>query len=283
MKLKNIGAEFYIPDNKPIDEAISRTTHMAIAAHQDDIEFMAQDGILECFGREDKWFYSVVVTNGAGSPRDGLYAEYTDEQMQTVRKLEQKKAAFVGEYGALALLDYPSGAVKNPNDTAVVNEIKELISSAKPKVIYTHNLADKHDTHLGVVTKVIHALRELPVEAHPEKLYGCEVWRSLDWVNDDEKKTFDVSAHPNIAASLLGVFDSQICGGKRYDLATTGRRLANATYYASHGTDQASALMYAMDLTPLIQNPSLDIMDFIFGYIDRFKADVKNRLSKVLL
>lgn len=282
MELKNKGAEFYIPDNKQIDEAIGRTTHMAFSAHQDDIEFMAQDGILECFGKEDKWFYSVVVTNGAGSPRAGLYAEYTDEQMQTVRKLEQKKAAFVGEYGALALLDYNSADVKNPKNTALVNELKELISAAKPKVIYTHNLADKHDTHLGVAAKVIHALRELPADVQPEKLYGCEVWRSLDWMNDEEKAVFDVSAHPNISASLLGVFDSQICGGKRYDLATAGRRLANATYYASHGTDTASSLMYAMDLTPLIKNPDMDIMDYVFGYIDRFRADVKDRLSNVL-
>ncbi len=282
MKLKNRGAEFYIPDNRQPDEAISRTTHMAIAAHQDDIEFMAQDGILECFGKEDKWFYSVVVTNGAGSPRNGLYEEYTDEQMQAVRKLEQKKAAFIGEYGALALLDYPSGEVKDPKNTELVNELKDMIYAARPKVIYTHNLADKHDTHLGVAVKVIRAIRELPAEVQPEKLYGCEVWRSLDWVNDEEKLVFDVSAHPNIAASLLGVFDSQICGGKRYDLATTGRRLANATYYASHGTDMASSLMYAMDLTPLLQNPSLDIRDYISGYIDRFKADVKDRLSKVL-
>lgn len=282
MKLKNKGAEFYIPDNRQPDEAISRTTHMAIAAHQDDIEFMAQDGILQCFGKEDKWFYSVVVTNGSGSPRNSLYAEYTDEQMQSVRRLEQKKAAFIGEYGALALLDYPSGEVKDPKNTELVNELKDMISAARPKVIYTHNLADKHDTHLGVAAKVIRAIRELPAEVQPEKLYGCEVWRSLDWVNDEEKLAFDVSAHPNIAASLLGVFDSQICGGKRYDLATTGRRLANATYYASHGTDMASSLMYAMDLTPLLQNPSLDIVDYISGYIDRFKADVKDRLSKVL-
>lgn len=282
MKFKNKGAEFYIPDNRQPNEAISRTTHMAIAAHQDDIEFMAQDGIIECFGKEDKWFYSVVVTNGAGSPRNGLYEEYTDEQMQAVRKLEQKKAAFIGEYGALALLDYPSGEVKDPKNTELVNELKDMISAARPKVIYTHNLADKHDTHLGVAAKVIRAIRELPAEVQPEKLYGCEVWRSLDWVNDEEKLVFDVSAHPNIASSLLGVFDSQICGGKRYDLATTGRRLANATYYASHGTDMASSLMYAMDLTPLLQKPSLDIRDYISGYIDRFKADVQNRLSKVL-
>jgi LmbE family N-acetylglucosaminyl deacetylase len=280
MKLKNTGAEIYVPDNTPMNEAVKRTTHLAISAHQDDIEIMAYDGIGQCFGRNDKWFMAVVATNGAGSPRNGLYADYSDEQMQKIRKIEQKKAAFVGEYSALALLDYSSSSVKDPLNKDVIHEIKEIILAAKPEVVYTHNLADKHDTHLGTAMKVIRALRELPENVLPEKVYGCEVWRNLDWVNDEEKVAFDVSAHPNIAAAVLEVFDSQICGGKRYDLATAGRRVGNATYYASHGTDAAAALSYAMDLTPLMKDKTLDICDYITGYIDRFKADVSSRLKK---
>lgn len=282
MNLKNGGAEFFIPDNQPIPEAIKRTTHMAISAHQDDIEIMAYDGILKCFGRNDRWFFGVVVTNGAGSPRDDLYKTSTDEEMQQVRKLEQKKAAFLGEYGAVALLDYPSPAVKDPKNSDIVDELRELFSQARPKVIYTHNLADKHDTHVGVAVKVINALRELPASLRPEKLYGCEVWRNLDWINDEEKVVFDVSSHPNLAASLVEIFDSQICGGKRYDLATMGRRLANATYAASHATDTASSLIYGMDLTPLINNANLDLQEFILGYINRFSQDVTTRLKKLL-
>jgi len=254
---------------------------MGIAAHQDDIEIMAYQGILQCFGKDNEWFCGVIATNGAGSPRDDLYASYTDEQMQKIRKVEQKKAAFVGEYGALVLLDYPSSAIKDSGNSDVVEELKGLVSSARPKVIYTHNLADKHDTHIGVAIKVMAALRELPADVQPEKLYGCEVWRNLDWVNDEEKVVFDVSAHPNIAAALLEVFDSQICGGKRYDLATEGRRVANATYAASHGVDTATAFSYAMDLTPLIKDKSLDICDYIKGYIDRFSKDVVSRLNKL--
>lgn len=281
MKLNKPGAEIFVPDGSRIEEAVGRTTCMAISAHQDDIEIMAHDGILKCFGRDDQWFFAVVVTNGAGSARDGIYASYTDEEMQKVRRLEQKKAAYVGEYSAVALLDYTSSEVKDASDRAVVDELKELISAAKPGVIYTHNLADKHDTHIGVVTKVIRALRELPEEAHPGKLYGCEVWRNLDWVNDDEKVVFDVSAHPNIAAAVMGVFDSQICGGKRYDLAASGRRAANATFSASHDTDAATALSYAIDLTPLIKDTSLDICGYIKGYVDRFSSDVCARISKM--
>lgn len=282
MKLKNSNAEWFIPDGKEVGEALGKTTHLAISAHQDDIEIMAYDGILKCFGRDDKGFGAVVVTNGAGSARDGIYADYTDEDMQKVRRVEQKKAAYVGEYSALALLDYSSAQVKTPGFRDIIDDLKGIIKETRAKVIYTHNPADKHDTHLGVVTKVIAAIRELPSEYRPEKLYGCEVWRNLDWVQDEQKVVFNVSAHPNLSASLVGVFDSQIAGGKRYDLATAGRRLANATYAASHSVDESDALSYAIDLTPLIEDDNLSIIEYIRGYIKRFEEDVTGKLGKVL-
>jgi LmbE family N-acetylglucosaminyl deacetylase len=280
VRLKNTGAEIFVPDDRPLPEAMSRTTHMAIAAHQDDIEILAYDGIARCFGKEDSWFMGVVVTNGSGSPRNGPYAEFSDERMREIRKLEQKKAAVIGEYSAVALLDYSSDEVKDPRDSDIVNEIADLVMAARPSVLYTHNFADKHDTHVAVAVKVIQALRSLPPDALPEKIYGCEVWRDLDWLPDNEKVSFDVSTHPNIAAALLEVFDSQICGGKRYDLATAGRRLANATFSASHGTDETAAVSYAMDLTPLILNKGVDICEYITAYIDRFKEDVAGRIKR---
>ncbi len=172
MRLNKQNAEFFIPDNISVSEALKRCTYMAIAAHQDDIEIMAYDGILNCFGKEEDWFFGVVVTNGAGSPRDDIYANHTDEQMQKIRKLEQKKAAFVGEYGGLALLDYTSSEVKDSTNDALINELIKLVTITKPKVIYTHNLADKHDTHVAVAIKLILALRKLPLELRPKKLYG---------------------------------------------------------------------------------------------------------------
>lgn len=272
--------EIFVPDQTDEKKALSRTTHLGISAHQDDIEIMAYDGILKCFGSDKEYFTGVVVTNGSGSPRCGIYADYTDEEMQKVRKVEQKKAAMVGDYSAQIFLDYKSSNVKDPADTAVINDLKEVIKNTQPKVIYTHNLADKHDTHVGVVVKVIRALRELKYV--PEAIYGCEVWRSLDWMNDSDKVKFNVEGRANLEAALLGVFDSQIAGGKRYDLATAGRRLANATYSESHGVDETTALMYGMDLTPLVKNPELDIVDYVKGYIDAFKADVENRIKGVV-
>jgi LmbE family N-acetylglucosaminyl deacetylase len=265
-----------------VDAALARTTHLGIAAHQDDLEIMAYPGVLECFGQPDKYFTGVTVTNGAGSPRQGLYAHYNDEEMQRVRRAEQKKAAILGEYAAHVFLDYPSAPVKESANVGVNEDLKQLLLATKPRVVYTHNLADKHDTHVATALRVIRALRELPKEARPGKLYGGEVWRGLDWMNDEDKVVFNVEAHENLAAALLGVFDSQICGGKRYDLATLGRRRANATYLASHGVDESTSINFGMDLTPLIENDQLDFRPYVAGFIDRFAAAVSNRLAKLV-
>lgn len=61
----NDKAVVFIPDGEKEKEGIARTTHLAISAHQDDIEFMAYAPISECFGKADKWFGGVVVTDGA--------------------------------------------------------------------------------------------------------------------------------------------------------------------------------------------------------------------------
>jgi len=282
MKFSQPTSEIYVPDAVETGAALARTTHMAIAAHQDDIEIMALDGILPCFGEAEQWFLGVIVTDGAGSPRDGLYGKYTDVEMRTIRRVEQKKAAFVGEYGAAVFLDHPSAGIKNPAVNGPKEDLLALPRAARPRIVYTHNLADKHDTHVAVALRTIAAIREMAPEERPEKLYGCEVWRDLDWMVDADKTVFQLDGHENLAAALLGVFDSQIAGGKRYDLATFGRRRAHATYHQSHGVDAAQMINFGMDLTPLVQDASLDIAGFVEERIARFSADVSARIGKSL-
>lgn len=282
MRLCLDTAELYVPDGLRESEALARTTHLAVSAHQDDLEIMAYDGILACFQQPGKWFAGVIVTNGSGSPRTDVYANYTDAQMVEVRRKEQKKAAMVGEYGAQFLLDYPSSAVKAPSDKRPVEDLKAILLATRPAVVYTHNLADKHDTHVGVALKLIEAIRALPLEARPKNLYGCEVWRDLDWMTDEDKVAFDVSGHENLQAALLGVFDSQIAGGKRYDLATLGRRRAHATYHASHGVDETTGTNFAMDMTALIADTAKSPLALVEEHIGRFRNEVTARVSRML-
>ncbi len=281
MQLSLDTAELFIPDGKPEAEALSRVTHLAVGAHQDDLEIMAYAGIIACFQRADKWFAGVVVTNGSGSARSGPYADYSDDDMMNVRRAEQRKAAVVGEYAAQFLLDYPSSAVKDPANTRPVEDLERILRATRPETVYTHNLTDKHDTHIGSAWKLIEAVRRLPAAERPRQLLGCEVWRDLDWMVDDDKVVLDVSAHENLQAALLGIFDSQVAGGKRYDLATLGRRRAHATYHASHDVDVTTGLTFAMDLTPLVEDDARDPVEYAREHIERFAADVTQRIARL--
>ena len=50
--------------------------------------------------------------------------------------------------------------------------------------------------------------------------------------------------------------------------------------FESHGVDVTLGMSYAMDLTPLISDPNLDVTSYVQEFIDRFVEDVAGRLEK---
>jgi LmbE family N-acetylglucosaminyl deacetylase len=282
MKLSRPDADLFVPHSGLApDAALARVTHLCVAAHQDDIEIMAYAGICDCLDAPDRrGFGGVVVTNGAGSPRTGPYAQMTDADMQAVRRQEQRRAAELGRYALQLQLAHPSVDVKNPAHAGVAADLDAIFSGCRPEVVYLHNPADKHDTHVAVLLRCLEALRRLPVDRRPARVLGCEVWRDLDWMIDADKVALDSGRRPDLALELIKVFDSQVVGGKRYDLATLGRRGANATFHTSHATDRFTGITWAMDLTPLIADPALSIEKFTTGFIDRLREDVRTRISR---
>jgi len=282
MKFSHPQADVFVPDSGLAPEAaLAGVTHLCVAAHQDDIEIMAFAGIADCLDQPGNAFGGVVVTNGAGSPRAGAYAAYTDEQMQAVRREEQRTAARFGRYAVQVQLAHPSAAVKQPDHPGVAADLALIFSRCRPEIVYLHNPADKHDTHVAVLLRCLDAIRALPVDRRPGRVLGCEVWRDLDWLPDALKVPLDSGRHPELAAQLLRVFDSQISGGKRYDLATLGRRAANATYATSHATDVLAGITWAVDLTPLIQDPAPAVDAFVAGLVAQLGTDIADRLRRV--
>jgi len=274
--------EIYIPgggDNSL--ESLARTTHLAIAAHQDDIEIMAFDGILKAFKNEDSFFSGCIVTDGHGSPRAGKFRQVNDDQMAAIRMEEQREAARAGNYLALVFLGYESHAVKKSGNKQLLEDLQNLVKLTRPEIIYTHNLADKHHTHVGVTLRLVEALRGLPTEFLPQKLIGCEVWRGLDWLPDDQKVIFDLSERKDLQRKLVEVFASQT-QGKNYVDAILGRRAANATFFASHVTDRSRGLGFGMDLTPLLEDPGLDPAVFLMRVLKSFEDEVMNLLEDSL-
>jgi len=280
MKFSRPEADVFLPAGGDAACALARTTHLCVIAHQDDIEINAYPAVSECLGRADRFFTGVVMTNGAGSARTGKFAHVTDAEMQVIRRDEQRTAAVLGNYNLQLQLAHPSSDVKQAGHAGVTADLAAIFGGCRPEVVYLHQPADKHDTHVACFLRCIEALRALPRDRRPARVLGVEGWRDLDWLADNEKVAMDASANPELAAKLVGVFESQIAGGKRYDLAAMGRRLANATFFNSHATDATNAISLAMDLTPLVRDDTLSVREFTLGHIDRLRADVAGRIAK---
>ncbi|MBK8856816.1 MAG: PIG-L family deacetylase [Opitutaceae bacterium] len=281
MKFSRPEADIFVPAGGDAAAALARTTHLCVIAHQDDIEINAYPAVAECYGRTDRFFTGVVVTNGAGSPRTGPFANHTDEQMKLVRVEEQRTAARLGKYNLQLQLAHPSADVKRPGHPGVRADLAAIFSACRPQTVYLHQPLDKHDTHVGVMLRCLEAIRSLPKAQRPARVLGVEAWRGLDWLLDDEKVAMDCGAHPELALQLIQVFKSQVVGGKRYDTASIGRRQANATFHSSHTTDAFTQVAWALDLTPLVEDETLSVTDFALGRIERLRADTATRLSKL--
>jgi LmbE family N-acetylglucosaminyl deacetylase len=282
MELNCPGARLFVPDGMAIETALRRCSHLGVGAHQDDLEIMAFHGVLECIENPDNWFCGVTCTDGTGGPRKSGLEHLAPEDIGALRNEEQEKAAELGRYGAMIQLNYSSKDVKSKDKTDVVASLHNLLMAVQPRVVYTHNLADKHDTHIGVTIATLQAIRKMPARLRPNKLYGCEVWQDLDWLDDEQKVRLDVSGEDDLAAALINCHDSQVTPAKRYDLATVGRRRANATYSDSHHNTPEAHVTHAMNLSPLILDDALSLQDFVAEKIRSFETSVINTLASQL-
>jgi LmbE family N-acetylglucosaminyl deacetylase len=249
-----------------------------VAAHQDDIEIMAHSGICDCLDDPGRVFGGVVVTDGAGSPRSGPFADFTDDRMREVRREEQRSAAQIGRYGIMVQLGHPSADVKRPGHAGVAADLSRIFSACRPEVAYLHNPADKHDSHVAVFLRCLDAIRATPPANRPKRVLGCEVWRDLDWLPEDRKVPLDSGRRPELASRLLAAFESQVAGGKRYDLGALGRRSANAVFHTSHAVDRMAGITWALDLSPLLDEPGLSAEEFVASLIGEFREDAVRRL-----
>jgi LmbE family N-acetylglucosaminyl deacetylase len=282
MQLHNPQADLFVPDESQLDVALARTTHLCVGAHPDDIEIMAIAPIVECRGRDDRAFTGVCATLGGRSPRSGRYARYDAPKMADLRRQEQRTAASAGGYSAMLQLGHESSPLRQAQLDPLIDDLEAVLRATRPSHVYTHNLADKHSTHVATALAAVEAVKRVSRDIPLETFVGCEVWRGLDWLADDNKIQLDSTGHDRLARSLIASFDSQVCGGKRYDLAALGRRRANATYLQPHETDASEQITLAMDLMPLTE-PGSDPAGYVEGLIERLREDVLSTLRPFLV
>jgi hypothetical protein len=178
----------------------------------------------------------------------------TDDAMRTIRQREQEKAAVVGEYAAVVMLDRTSADVQGPGHVALVQELTDLLRAARPEVVYTHSpRTGIRRTYRWSSPPWPPAARCPPASA-PRESSAARCGATSSGSPQRTRSRSDVSGRDSMGAALMGVFESQIVGGKRYDLAVPARRLAHADVHTTrtpsmraggplprHGPDPARA------------------------------------------
>ena len=261
---------------KPKDSNTNVVKNVVIAAHKDDGEMIGIKGIDDSF-KKDESLVMIILTNGSGCPRVGEFESVSDEDMVEIRTAEQKRTSEIGRYNMLYLLEHPSKAVQSKEE-AIQQEIIEILEKY-PDVenIYIHNPFDSHKTHVCACELAIDSIRDMYLKGKLQKLknvLGVEVWRSLDWLPDKYKVALDTSGSEFISQNIMSVFVSQNMA-KRYDEAIAARRMANATFDASHESNSCASLTYAINLMDLVTSVNKNILDLLTENIELFEKNLR--------
>ena len=141
MKFSSPAADVYVPDRRPLAAALARTTHLCLAAHQDDIEILAYHGISAGYTR--RTFTGVVITDGGGSPRTGKFAKFSNEEMKAVRRAEQRRAARIGRVAHRG--DHAQVPAREP---AAVDVDRALgVTERQPRAVAPHERVGRRREH----------------------------------------------------------------------------------------------------------------------------------------
>ena len=272
MRLLSPHADLFIPSAEPLEQACARTKVLGVAAHPDDLELMALPAILAGHADPAQGFAGLVVCDGAmpgSGPDEGV----------ALRRMEQRAAATVGHYSVMVQLGHASPAVQTGQAQGLGEDLVEVLKSLRPHILYSHNPADRHPSHLAVLLALRQALKQLDPSERPQRWLGSEVWGGLDWQALGDQVALPLEGDRELAARLLEAHGSQLNRGKAYLSAALGRRRANATFSASHSPDAAEEVVLAMDLSPLLLDDQLSLQAFLSHRVERFRAEAVARLD----
>ena len=274
-------AEFYVPDGVSPEMAMERATIVAIGSHPDDLEVMALPGILEGLRRGGKQFLGVVVTRGGGEVRTGSYAGLTYEEIREIRRTEQRQAADLGNYAGVVQLMYESREAKDLTEDRPEHDLQAVLERTRPDWVLMHQPFDRHDTHAAVCMRTIRALRAATAATGwmPKKVYGCEVWRGLDWLVHHDRIALPVHDADGLSDRLIRTYKSQYAHDKQYEAALRGRRIVNATHQEAQALGTTHEVEYVVDLKPLLLEPSLDVAAFARSLVRHFEQDIMARIE----
>lgn len=217
----NKNAMKYVPTSAKDGAIVS----ICLVANITDIEVLGAGGVIDSLYNPNKSFVGVVAYNPKGVPNAGLYSLYNPQDMIRIRQGEQQKAANIGSYNSVYLLNHEEG--EEDIEENIISDFVGLIKAYKPEVIYTYSPFELDPTKIAIMKCVIIALSRIVDDYSPKAVYGVYTEGSLTFVPLDKLVDLGVESKIGFAYSLLDVYDSASEAGEILDPATDAIDLTN--------------------------------------------------------
>lgn len=244
--------------------------YLCIAAHQDDIEMIALHGISQCFRNG----YRMANKNFHG-------ATLVKPEKDYERRInEQEVAAVVGRYETIKNFEFDDLLEVRSRHDVVIVAVSRLVLKTRPRFIYTHSPFDIHGAHVGAMFCVVEAIKRAMRNSdwRPEKVYGVELWGSLDWLPEKFKETLILENCKRLSEDLLSSFESQNTD-RDYTGGFFARTKSNGVFSFLKNGERSTPRTFAIDLMPLCKG--MRIEDFIHVVVEESKNNIIGRITRV--
>lgn len=198
----NKNAMKYVPTSAKDGSIVS----MCLAANITDVEILGSGGIIDSLYNPNKSFVGVVAYAPTEIPNAGLYSLYNPQDMIRIRQEEQQKAANIGSYNSVFLLNHNNEEEEVVE--SIINDFVGLIKAYKPEIIYTFSPFDLDPAKIEIMKCVIIALSRIVDDYRPKAVYGVYTEGSLSFVPLTQLVDLGIETKIGFAYSLLNVYDS---------------------------------------------------------------------------
>jgi N-acetylglucosamine malate deacetylase 1 len=164
---------------------------LAVVAHPDD-EVLGAGGTLARFAATGHEVHIVFLTDGVGARGDDKAA------VQRRADAARKAAALLGA-NEPTFLGFPDNRLDKIDLIEITQAIEKLISTIKPRTIYTHHAGDLNIDHVICHRSVLTACRPMPGST-VRRIYAMEVPSSTEWASPDPSNAFAPSRFVDISA-----------------------------------------------------------------------------------
>ena len=131
-------------------DALHPKVVLGVAAHPDDLDFMASGTVAQFVQNGAKVYYLILTDGGAGSEDRSI----TSAELQTIRQEEQRNAGKVLGLADVYFCDFEDGTLQNSLE--VKREVVRAIRRVKPDVVISVDPSVLYSPALGFINHPDH-------------------------------------------------------------------------------------------------------------------------------